>query len=242
MTSDYGPDPERNWFQSRYVAAIQCFLVLATTVASWAISLYNGHVALWPIPMISHCGVGVPEKYVFSIGLVVAASVMFLFVWIVETSGKIYASKVTAWVLGFPCSIGLMLLAICNCEEEPTVHYIGAIMYFVCFALWCIVCSFKEIPLVGAQADKWVRIRRILAVLIAVFTFTMLFLFLVVKDKVDAGRIPVCEWGACICSELFIGTFYFDLGDDYYIEQVKVDKWSRKHTYKRLSNDDEDDA
>jgi len=190
--------------------------------------------------MISHCGVGKPEKYVFSIGLVVAASLMFLFIWIVETSGKIYASKASAWALGFPCSIGLMLLAVCNCEEEPTIHYIGAIAYFVCFALWCIVCSFKELSLVRAEQDCWVHTRRILALMIAGFTFTMLFLFLVVKDKVNAGRIPICEWGACICSELFIGTFFFDLGDDYYVEQVKVDKWSKKGNYKKLSNDEDD--
>lgn len=83
MAIDYGPDPERNWFQSRKVALLQCLLVIVTTVASWAIALYNGHVKLWPIPMISFCGVGVPEKYVFSVGLVVAASLMFLFIWIV---------------------------------------------------------------------------------------------------------------------------------------------------------------
>ena len=77
--------------------------------------------------------------------------------------------------------------------------------------------------------------------MIAGFTFTMLFLFLVVKDKVNAGRIPVCEWGAVICSELFIGTFYFDLGDDYYIEQVKVtDKWARKQNYRKLDRDEDD--
>ena len=83
MPGNYGPDPERNWFHSNKVAALQCFLVIATTTASWAIALYNGHVKWWPIPMISHCGVDPPEKYVFSIGLVVAASLMFLFIWIV---------------------------------------------------------------------------------------------------------------------------------------------------------------
>jgi len=240
MPGNHGPDPDRNWFQSRKVALLQCFLVLATTLASWALALYYGHVKLWPIPMISHCGVYVPEKYVFSIGLVVAASLMFLFIWIVETAGKIYSSKTTAWALGFPCSIGLMLLAVCNCEEEPTVHYIGAIAYFVCFALWCVVCSFKELPLARAEQDGWVLTRRVLALMITAFTFVMLFLFLVVKDKVKYGRIPVCEWGAVICSELFIGTFYFDLGDDYYVEQVKVDRWSKKQGYKKLSNDEDD--
>ena len=62
-----------------------------------------------------------------------------------ETAGKIYSSKFTAWALGFPCSIGLMVLAVCNCVEEPTLHYIGAFAYFVCFAIWCVVCSFKEL-------------------------------------------------------------------------------------------------
>lgn len=235
---DYGPDLDRNWFQSRKVAALQCFLVLSTTVSSWAIALYYGHVKLWPIPMISHCGVYVPEKYVFSIGLVVAASLMFLFIWIVETAGKIYSSKAVAWALGFPCSLGLMLLAVCNCEEEPTAHYIGAVAYFVCFALWCVVCSFKEIPLLKSERDGWVMVRRVLAIMILVFTFVMLYLFLVVHDKVVNGRIPVCEWGAVICSELFIGTFYFDLGDDYYIEQVKVDRFNKKG-YKKLTDEDD---
>ena len=96
------------------------------------------------------------------------------------------------------------------------------------------------LQLVSADQGGFVHVRRVLALLIAFFTFTMLFLFLVIKDKVSAGRIPVCEWGAVICSELFIGTFYFDLGDDYYIEQVKVDMWSRKHGYKKLSNEEDE--
>jgi len=227
----FGPDPERNWFHSKNIALLQCLLTVSTTVASWAIALYNGHVKLWPIPMISFCGVYPNEKYVFSIGLVCSAFLMFLFIWIVETAGKIYSSKFTAWALGFPCAIGLMVLAVCNCEEEPTLHYIGAIAYFVCFALWCLVCSFKELNLEKSERDPWVHVRKILATLITIFTFAMLFLFLVVKDKVDAGRIPVCEWGAVICADLYVGTFYFDLGDDYYIEQVKVDD---KRGYKKL--------
>ena len=85
MTNDQHTDEERHWFPSRKVAALQCFLVIATTMSSWAIALYNGHVKWWPIPMISHCGVDPPEKYVFSVGLVVAAALMFLFIWIVGT-------------------------------------------------------------------------------------------------------------------------------------------------------------
>ena len=48
------------------------------------------------------------------------------------------------------------------------------------------------------------------------------------------GWIPLCEWGAVICSELYVGTFFFDLGDEYFIEQVKVP--SHKHYI-----DEEDD-
>ena len=76
-------DPERDWFKSKYIALLQCTLTVVTTVVCWAVALYNGHVKVWPIPMISHCGVYPPEKYIFSIGLVCAAALMFMFIWIV---------------------------------------------------------------------------------------------------------------------------------------------------------------
>ena len=89
-----------------------------------------------------------------------------------------------------------------------------------------------------SKCDKWVYIRKVLAVLIAFFTFTMLALFLIVKEKVDVGRIPVCEWAAVICAELYVGSFYFDLGDEYYIEQVRVEQ----QVYKKLRDMDEEEA
>lgn len=213
------PKRERHWFQSRKIALLQCGLTLATTTISWLIAFCLGHVKLWPIPMVSYCGVHAPEKYVFTMGLVCSAFLMFLFIWVIETADKIYSSKTTAWLLGFPCSIGLMLLAVCNCQDEPTAHYIGAVAYFGCFALWCVCCSFKEIGLEGN--DRWPRVRKILSVMIIIMTAIMLYL-LAIKDKIDEGRIPVLEWSAVICSELFVGTFWCDLGDDFYIEQVEV--------------------
>ncbi|KAL5257238.1 hypothetical protein ACHWQZ_G012246 [Mnemiopsis leidyi] len=145
MKYSYGAAKEKNWFHSKKIALLQCMLTVSTTLVSYGVALYMGHVKLWPIPMISYCGVHPPEKFIFSIGLVCSAFLMFLFIWIVETAGKVYSSQTTAWLLGFPSSIGLMVLAVCNCEEEPTLHYIGAITYFLCSAIWCLLCSFKEL-------------------------------------------------------------------------------------------------
>ena len=58
--------------------------------------------------------------------------------------------------------------------------------------------------------------------MITIFTLAMMYLFLIAKESVDKGRIPICEWAAVICAELFVGTFYFDLGKDFYIEQVEI--------------------
>lgn len=65
--------------------------------------------------------------------------------YIPETAGKIYSSDRVAWLLGFPCAVGLMVLAVCNCEDEPQLHYAGALVYFLGFSLWCLCCSFQEI-------------------------------------------------------------------------------------------------
>ena len=86
MTRKFDRSPDKNWFQSKNVALLQSLLTVGTTLASWAIALYMGHVKLWPIPMISDCGVHAPEKFVFSIGLVCSAFLMFLFIWIVGES------------------------------------------------------------------------------------------------------------------------------------------------------------
>ena len=85
MTKNFDPRPvpDKSWFHSKNVALLQCVLTVGTTLASYAIALYMGHVKLWPIPMISYCGVHPPEKFVFSIGLVCSAFLMFLFIWII---------------------------------------------------------------------------------------------------------------------------------------------------------------
>ena len=83
------------------------------------------------------------------------------------------------------------------------------------------------------EKDWWVEIRKILAILVTLFTLAMLYLAVILKEDIDKGRIPVCEWAAVFCAEMFVGTFYFDLGKDFYIEQVQVIK-------KNVARDDDD--
>jgi len=225
---------DRHWFQSKYVALLQVVITMATILSSWAIALHQGHVQLWPIPMISYCGVYRPEKFVFSIGLVCAAFLMFFFIWVIETAGKIYSSDRVAWLLGFPCAIGLMVLAVCNCEDEPELHYAGALVYFLGFSLWCICCSFQEIGLKGLtwNKDKWVYIRKIIALLNVFFTATLTVCF-AIKLSPTHWLVPVSEWLAVFMTEAFALTFWFDLGDEFWIEQVKEPKDEKEepHSY-----------
>ena len=79
--------PTENGFRSKNVALLQSLLVIVTITACYLISQYLGHVTLWPLPMISYCGVHPPEKFLFSIGLICSAFLMFLFIWIVGRGG-----------------------------------------------------------------------------------------------------------------------------------------------------------
>ena len=51
--------------------------------------------------------------------------------------------------------MGLMMLAVCNCEEDPTLHDIGAVTYFFTSAIWCLVCSFKELSVSNTYMSSW---------------------------------------------------------------------------------------
>lgn len=221
------PPVDRHWFQSKYVALLQVVITMTTIISCWAIALHQGHVQWWPIPMISYCGVYRPEKFVFSIGLVCAAFLMFFFIWVIETAGKIYSSDRVAWLLGFPCAIGLMVLAVCNCEDEPQLHYAGALVYFLGFSLWCICCSFQEIGLLESEITNYVRLRKIFAVSEATSCFLLGAFYLMGYTSLD-WQVASVEWMSFLWGECYVMTFYFDLGDEYFVEQIReVPSWSK---------------
>ena len=222
-------DPEQDWFRSRDIPLLQFLLTTTTILTSWLIALIGGHVKLWPIPMISDCGAFAPEKYIFTMGLVSAAFLLFLFIWVVETAGKVYSSQLAAWGLGFPASIGLMVLATCNHRETPVVHGTAAATYFIFFGSWCLACSFKELSVDKGTGNKWPFIRQIIS-LANVFFSLYLGTLLVLGYSSNDWQVALSEWAAVLCANLYTLTFYWDLGDHYFIEQVQeLEVLCKKH-------------
>ena len=137
-----------------------------------------------------------------------------------ESAGKIYSSTKTAWLLGVPSSIGLMVLAVCNCEDYPILHDIGTAIYFVCFGFWCLAGCFKELNLTKEKTTHWVRIRQVLCLVNVTFSL-LLGLFLAKGYDNHTWQVATCEWTAVFAVEFYLATFYWDLGDEYVVKQVK---------------------
>lgn len=81
-------------------------------------------------------------------------------------------------------------------------------------------------------------LRQILALLITTLSLSMGVLYLM-GYSVHDWQIPVCEWGSVICAEFYVSTFYFDLGKEYFIEQVREFVGWKGQQYNSLRYDDE---
>ena len=66
----------------------------------------------------------------------------------------------------------------------------------------------------------WVTVRQLLSLVILTFSLSLGVLSLFGNNTTD-WEVAVSEWMAVWATELYIVTFYWDLGDEYYIEQVR---------------------
>lgn len=103
------------------------FVVHATTILSlgsillcYCLALYRGHVELWPVPMISDCGVLPPEKYPFRLGIITSALLMALCCVVIYVAG-VPRSK-PALVLGVTACLFLSVTGTINEKEASKVH------------------------------------------------------------------------------------------------------------------------
>lgn len=85
---------------------------------------------------------------------------------------------------------------------------------------WCLTGSFKELNLTKEKTTIWVRIRQVLSFLDVIFSLSLGILLLQGYGSTD-WQVAVCEWAAVLAVEFYLATFYWDLGDEYFIQQVK---------------------
>ena len=59
-----------------------------------------------------------------------------------------------------------------------------------------------------------------LSLLNVIFSLYLGLLLLQAYEDTD-WQVAVCEWAAVLAVEFYLATFYWDLGDEYFIQQVK---------------------
>src|SRR6056297_1295696 len=113
------------------VTYIASGFAFGTSVICYLIALYNDHLDRW-LPMISDCGVYRPERFIFTIGLNIAALFLFLnaylfyrFLGTCSLGGRRFIDTAII-VSAIFSSIGMMILATANDTEDPLVHDVYA--------------------------------------------------------------------------------------------------------------------
>lgn len=66
----------------------------------------------------------------------------------------------------------------------------------------------------------WVTIRQVLSLVNLTFSLSLGVLY-VFGYRGDDWQVAVCEWTAVWAAEFYVLTFFWDLGDEYFVEQVK---------------------
>ena len=66
----------------------------------------------------------------------------------------------------------------------------------------------------------WVTVRQFLSLVNLTFSLSLGVLYLFGYKSTD-WEVAVSEWTAVWAAEFYVVTFYWDLGDEYFVEQVK---------------------
>lgn len=92
-----------------------------TIVVCYLLAVANEHVRVW-LPMISACAVSSPEKYIFRIGIVLAAVGIFFKVVTVYNAHLNYSKSTFCLFLGTLASASNAIVGVVNEDEARTVH------------------------------------------------------------------------------------------------------------------------
>jgi len=71
-----------------------------------------------------------------------------------------------------------------------------------------------------AETTSYVTMRKIFAIGVSTSCFLLGAFYLVGYTSLD-WQVALVEWMSFVFGELYIITFYFDLGDEYYVEQIR---------------------
>lgn len=93
---------------------------LTTILICYGLAVINDHVPAW-LPMISDCGIDAPERYLFRVGLVIAALLLGLDV-ILSYGAGIGSKNKLCLISGLVSSVGLAIVAVVNLKENVYIH------------------------------------------------------------------------------------------------------------------------
>lgn len=148
MTQSILPRENVGVFNSSMITYIAALLPFVVVFVCYLTAVYNGHVPGW-LPMISDCGVYRPERFIFTIGLVISSCFLFLnavlfyfFLNSYTLNGRRSVDRL-ATLLVFISSLGLCVLATANDTEDPVVHDVSAFVFFGFYLVFMIITTLR---------------------------------------------------------------------------------------------------
>jgi len=202
------------------VAIVACLLGSCTIIICYIIAVSLGHVPVW-LPMISDCAVQAPEKYIFRIGMITAASCVFftsvLFYFYIEYKVSRSVADKVALVLAGIASLGLATLAAVNEQEDNAVHSTAAVIFFFGYEVFMVISCIRL-----SQCSNTNRRSLFFKRLIAGVCAVLLGLFIHFSAHWGTYHIQIamCEWSAVLLILLYNGSMCWEFKDEFAAEMI----------------------
>jgi len=225
-TKDGKNDPKdaevRNFFPAQFTANISVIWVYTTLALSLGFYIIQGRLKQGDWPMISDTWVYPPGNWL-SRWAVVGGTTMaqfsqlcLFFMELNNGSTSIY-TRVAITTLAMVSILGLTIVGCVNEEEDATIHYIGALIFFVGYSLYMVFHSYlvdDPLPSVWQKAK---------AITSTVLTFVRYFLLAYIVPGADfhslltrttkvgdfgESAIAVIEW---VTTVIIVSYFYWSI-------------------------------
>jgi hypothetical protein len=224
-------------FNASFFTYISSLFSIGTILICYLISVYNGNVHIW-LPMISSCGVYRPEKYIFTIGLILSGvalfinSVLFYFYLNTYTLGGRKGIDILALFFSFVSSLGLFFVATANAVDDPVVHIPAAFIFFGFHLAYMMLSTIRLYCYSNCRrciSTKSLIIKTIIIIIASIdITISGMLIALFHYEK-HLLLVAITEWIAVILISIFTLSFVLEFGNNEYLGALLLEPYCQSN-------------
>jgi len=221
-------------------AKASCVVSIGTLLTCYSIAVYLGHVPAW-FPEISDLAVQSPERYIFRIGLIVSACLLFItaslvYLYIASATGAKKRADTVALALAAISSLGLAGVGAINEVEARTAHLTSAGIFFFGYLIFMLLTTYRVYYIPASRNGLGYKL--VLTAISPPLFFT--FVYFSLNYSTDYIQAAICEWAGVILIMIYNLSFLSEFQNEYIMELVISPSF--KHGYTSGHNNGEGTA